>query len=119
MSRADSLGRVLQALLSAAACALLGRALVFSYGTHDARALLCVLAAGLCGTMAVAPPGRRDRRVVAPRWAALPATALAALTVYHITVAFAVWDPKSFWFDMVGLHLLHPFRPDASSLLAL
>jgi hypothetical protein len=42
----------------------------------------------------------------------------AGQTALVVTLPFALWDPKAFWWSVVGVQLRQPFRPDALSFLA-
>ncbi len=42
----------------------------------------------------------------------------ASLVVAAITVPFFLWDPKAFWWDVVQLQTVQPFRTEALSYLA-
>ena len=75
--------------MSAAACALIGRALLFRYGAYDSRALGCVLGAGLCVLVAVGFAGKLDWRRLSLRSEVLLAWALAALTIYELRLGWS------------------------------
>lgn len=42
----------------------------------------------------------------------------AAVPAMLVTLPFVAWNPRDFWFDVVKLQTLQPFRPDALSFAA-